>query len=226
MLLGTNEMDLFSPIIGSGLSIGLHLSTLPKTREIIRQETMNGYDPIPIVYLWCNCVGSLAYSFLLQVPESYYVFSSNFTGTVLNLLSILYFLHLSVIDKRKRMIQILLGFTMTFPIASYVSVFHASIDTAKWIMGSFANLLLVLFYLSQVSITIQLIKTRNSQLLYFPMILFSFMSSAFTLYFGISVQDFIIIISQSLGVIVGVFQLLSIMITRFRNRNFYQNINR
>lgn len=64
-------MDLVAPIIGSVLSIGLYLSTIPKTREIIKKGTMNDFNPIPIVYLWCNCVGSLCYSFLLKVPKGF-----------------------------------------------------------------------------------------------------------------------------------------------------------
>lgn len=142
----------------------------------------------------------------------------------MNFYSILHYLNLTIENERKTMVQILICFIISFPIVSYFSVFHTSIDTTKWIIGSFVNFLLALFYLSQVSITIQLIKTRNNRLLYFPMVLFSFMSSIFMLYFGFSVQDFMIIISQMLGTVVGMFQLFSITITRLRNRTFYQSI--
>jgi solute carrier family 50 protein (sugar transporter) len=211
-------LDTIAPLIGAFLSVGLYLAALPEVLRITKAKSLGKFDPIPTTYLLCTCVGWMCYGFLLDIPSGYYIFFSNLPGLGANLFSFLSMFILSSEETQKKMSRIVLVFSMTLALGSYISVIHLTNEQAKLVVGIISNAALVMFYMSPITTMYKMIKTKNSGMLYIPVVFLSFFNSLMWLCFGIAVMDYMIITPQAFGVFLGITQLILISVFRLLNR--------
>jgi uncharacterized protein with PQ loop repeat len=199
-------LDTIAPLFGGIIASGLNISAIPLVLRIARDKSIGQVDPAPSTFLLCTSIGWLCYAFLMDTPAAYYIYAPNVIGICSNLFAFLVFIGYADEKNKSRIGAILIGFALIFALGAFISVKHFDLEVAKLVVGLIANLGLVMFYVSPISIMIKSYQTKNPSLLYMPMILLSFLNSLMWLGFGIAVNDIMIIAPQVFGIVIGTCQ--------------------
>ncbi|KAJ3105903.1 hypothetical protein HDU96_008390 [Phlyctochytrium bullatum] len=199
------------PAIGSLTAMFLMVAPVPDVLKAAKSGKLGSLNPIPIALITVNCLGWIAYGWLVR---DYFVALPNVFGWTVGSFQ-LFTLFPFLSAQRMKLIQgILLGVSAAVYFISSVSFLSLQDGSgggaARLVLGVMTNVILIAFYGSPLTTFWEVIKTRNSVSIA-PMLAYtSLVNSALWTVYGQVQGDWFITIPNGLGVIFAVTQIFLI----------------
>ncbi|CAH1790128.1 unnamed protein product [Owenia fusiformis] len=200
MQLGLTE---FVSYLATVCTIGVFSTGIPTVLKITRKGNTNDVSFFPLLAIFCSCTVWCKYGLL---KEDFTIISVNLIGIVAQAIYIfIYYIYTHNRSALHR--QLLIGAGLVFPILFYIKFHVEDKDTALLHLGIFCCTLNVISYGSPLVAVAEVLKTRSTETMSFPLVASNFVVSIEWLFYGYLISDPFIKTPNVLGVILGTFQL-------------------
>ena len=212
-------MKLVAPIMGFILANVMFFSGVPGMLRCKRAGTLGDMNPLPFPVIWANCVGWILYSVLIR---DYFLFFSNAPGAMVGMYFTLVAYGLSQYKSKTRDSLEVLLMSMMFALLSltlYVGIvaMDESIEFKKTVVGLFANAVLLIYYAAPLSTLKEVIATRSSRSLYFPLSIANTVNGTAWCVYGLALNDPYLVAPNGVGAFLGAVQ--RVLIFSFPNKH-------
>ncbi|XP_004489296.1 bidirectional sugar transporter SWEET6b-like [Cicer arietinum] len=196
--------------IGNVISFGLFLSPAPTFYGIIKKKSVEEFKPDPYLATLLNCLFWVFYGLPFVHPNSTLVLSINSVGLGFEIVYLTIFFLYSTNKGKKKLVLILLIEIIFF--AAIVLVTMLALHGTKrrsLIVGVICDVFNVMMYISPLTIMAKVIKTKSVKYMPFWLSLANFLNGlCWTTYALIHPFDIYVLISNSIGVVSGLVQLI------------------
>ena len=185
-----------APALGTVIANVMFLSPLVAVLGHRRIGSLGELNPLPFPLIFANCLGWLAYSFVLR---DYYVFFSNAPGCLLGLYFTLSAIGLAGRRERVRLESITMVIVGIMVLTGLVTVILPVENPPfpdgfrKTYIGGVAVAMLVMYYAAPLSVLYHVIATRSAAALNTPLALASLANSLLWTAYGIAISDLFIL---------------------------------
>ncbi|KAK7364701.1 hypothetical protein VNO80_13442 [Phaseolus coccineus] len=197
-------------IIGNVISFGLFFSPAPTFYKIIKQKSVEEFKPDPYIATVLNCVFWVFYGMPFVHPNSLLVVTINGVGLVFEFVYLaIFFIYAT--NKGRRKVSLLLLIEAIFFVAVVLITMLVLHGTTRrsLVVGIICDVFNVMMYISPLTIMAKVIKTKSVKYMPFWLSLTNFLNGiCWTTYALIHPFDIYVLISNSIGVVSGLVQLL------------------
>ncbi|CAN0904366.1 Putative bidirectional sugar transporter SWEET7d [Linum grandiflorum] len=198
-------------IIGNVVSFGLFLSPIHTFVRIIKKKDVEEFQPYPYMAAVMNCMTWVLYGTPFITPNSILVITINGIGLGIELIYLSIFVYYDRKNKgRKKVLYGILGEVILLAAIALIAklAFHTQRNRNLFV-GVFADIFNIIMYASPLAVMNKVRKTKSVE--YMPLWLSVANlcnGSIWTAYAFIKVFDPFLLVSNGLGAIFAVFQLL------------------
>lgn len=190
-------------LVATVSTIGLFLTGIQICMKIRSQGNTQNISIFPFIAAVINTVLWTKYGVL---KEDATVIFTNGVGIVLQVLYILIY-YLNTSDRKSVHSKLIYTSLIIYPTLGAVKFISMSSETAIQYIGLAASLATVLMYGAPLSVVAQVIRTKSTEALPFPLSFVGFLVSVQWFLYGRLVHDSFIQIPNLLGSLLGAFQL-------------------
>jgi len=197
------------PGLGAIIACLMFASPMQAVLKAKRTGIIGQLNPLPLVAIIANCVGWLIYGAMNSDP---YVMAANYPGLLMGIFMVMVTYALASPETRDSVINALLFFAFVISSACiYISLFVPS-DQGSLYAGYLAVFILLIYYASPLSVVFKVLATRNSASLHWPLSIMSVINGSLWVAYGLGVKDVFIYGPNGVGVVLGFFQILLVLI--------------
>ena len=197
------------PGLGAVIACCMFASPMTAVRKAKRTGCIGQLNPLPLVAIIANCIGWLIYGAMNADP---YVMAANYPGLLMGIYMVMVTYALASPETRDSVINALLFFAFIISSACiYISLFVPSGQGSIY-AGYLAVLILLIYYASPLSVVYKVLATRSSASLHWPLSVMSVVNGSLWVAYGLAVKDVFIYGPNGVGVVLGFFQLLLVLI--------------
>ncbi|XP_045812431.1 bidirectional sugar transporter SWEET5-like [Trifolium pratense] len=197
-------------IIGNVISFGLFFSPAPTFYGIIKKKAVEEFKPDPYLATLLNCAFWCFYGLPFVHPDSTLVLTINSVGLVFEFVYLTIFYIYSTNKGRKKLVLYLLIEAIFF--AAIVLITMLALHGTKkrsLIVGVLCDVFNVMMYAAPLTIMAKVIKTKSVKYMPFWLSLANFLNGlAWTTYALIHPFDIYVLVSNGIGVVSGIVQLM------------------
>mmetsp|Transcript_32710 Transcript_32710/g.80597 ORF Transcript_32710/g.80597 Transcript_32710/m.80597 type:complete len:269 (+) Transcript_32710:151-957(+) len=202
-------MKIVAPSLGFVLANVMFFSGVPAMLRCKRAGGLGDMNPMPFPVVMANCLAWIAYSLII---EDYFLFFSNAPGCMVGVYFTLVAYGLSPFASKMRdaLEQCLMGMVFALlALTLYVGIVARDEPTAhkKTTVGLFANAVLLVYYAAPLSTVKEVLATRNSKSLYFPIAVANTVNGTAWFVYGLALEDPYIYAPNAVGATLGVLQI-------------------
>ncbi|KAI4305411.1 hypothetical protein L6164_028779 [Bauhinia variegata] len=197
-------------IIGNVISFGLFFSPAPTFYRIIKNKSVEEFKPDPYIATLLNCAFWVFYGLPFVHRNSLLVVTINSVGLVFELIYITIF-YIYATNKGRKKVLLCLLVEVIFMAAIVLITMLALHGTRQrsLIVGILCDVFNIMMYISPLTIMAKVIKTKSVKYMPFWLSLANFANGAcWTAYALIHPFDIYLLISNGLGAISGLIQLI------------------
>ncbi|CAL1358018.1 unnamed protein product [Linum trigynum] len=198
-------------IIGNVISFGLFLSPVPTFWRICKKKDVEEFQPYPYIAAVMNCLVWVFYGTPVITPNSVLVVTINSIGLALELIYLSIFVFYDRHNKgRKKVFLGLLGEVLLFGVIIAVALagFHTQ-HSRNITVGIVADVFNIIMYASPLAVMAKVYKTKSVEFMPLWLSVANFANgSIWTAYALIHGIDWFIVVSNGLGAIFAVVQLV------------------
>ncbi|XP_004489295.1 bidirectional sugar transporter SWEET7b-like [Cicer arietinum] len=197
-------------IIGNVISFGLFFSPAPTFYKIIKQKDVEEFKPDPYIATLLNCAFWVFYGMPFVHPNSILVVTINSVGLLFEFVYLTIFFIYSNNKGRKRLILYVLIEAFFFAAIVLITMLALHGTTKRsLVVGIICDIFNIIMYVSPLTIMAKVIKTKSVKYMPFWLSLTNFLNGAcWTTYALIHPFDIYVLISNGIGVISGLVQLI------------------
>ncbi|KAK4282434.1 hypothetical protein QN277_013813 [Acacia crassicarpa] len=197
-------------ILGNVISFGLFFSPAPTFVEIIRKKRVEEFKADPYLATALNCAFWVLYGMPFVHPHSILVLTINAVGLVFELVYLAIFYVYATKKGRKKVMLWLLVETIFF--AAIVLITMLAFNGTKkrsLIVGILSDVFNVMMYISPLTVMAMVIRTKSVKYMPFWLSFANFCNGlCWTIYALIHPFDLFVLISNGIGAISGLVQLI------------------
>lgn len=197
-------------VIGNVISFGLFFSPAPTFYGIIKKKAVEEFKPDPYLATLLNCAFWVFYGMPFVHPNSTLVLSINSVGVLFEVVYLTIFFIYATKSGRKKLLLYLLIEAIFF--AAIVLITMLALHGTKkrsLIVGVLCDVFNVMMYASPLTIMAKVIKTKSVKYMPFWLSLTNFLNGlCWTTYALIHPLDIYVLVSNGIGVVSGVVQLI------------------
>ncbi|XP_058752122.1 bidirectional sugar transporter SWEET7b-like [Vicia villosa] len=197
-------------IIGNVISFGLFFSPAPTFYKIIKKKDVEEFKPDPYIATVLNCAFWVFYGLPFVHPNSLLVVTINGVGLVFEFVYLTIFYVYANNKGRKKLLLYLLIEAIFFAVIVLITMFALHGTTRRsLVVGIICDIFNIMMYVSPLTVMAKVIKTRSVEYMPFWLSLANFLNGlCWTSYALIHPLDIYVLISNGIGVISGLIQLL------------------
>lgn len=198
------------PSLGCLVAFLMFASPFKAVLQVRKQKSLGDVNPLPFVAMWANCTAWLVYAFL---KGDVYVFFSNEPGLLLGAFMTVSCYGYADAKIRDHMVQGLMGFAATLTLTGgLISLVLEEEDHRVNVWGAVTVAVLLMYYGAPLSVLAQVIRTRNSAALLWPLAVMNTVNGALWVAYGLAVGDYFIWCPNLVGAVFGLVQLGLILV--------------
>ena len=203
-----------APTLGVLLGNAMFFTPLVPLRRAMKVGQLGALNPLPLVLIWCNCVGWIAYGY---ATRDYYVFAGNFAGSLLGLFYTLTSSGLAEQGDHQ------LGLPVR-PLLTGIAVFYVGVymicglivtsalderrdgnvrEIAANVFGFAVMPALIAMYASPLSTIARVLSTGSSASVDGGITTVNFVNASSWTIYGLAIGDYFIGVPNGLGVVLG-----------------------
>ena len=200
-----------APALGTVLATFMFGSPLPEISRSREKGTIGSLNPTPYPIVAANCASWMMYG---AISGNYWVYCPNFTG----LLAGAYYSGVSyALSERHRPVLEKLSGGLIFLVSLIGMVLScvmrgSSENSRLMVAGIQANTILAVYYVSPMSTMSEVVRTRDSKSMHFPLVVTNFLNGLCWFAFGIGLNDWWLAAPNLFGACVSVVQIGLIMV--------------
>ncbi|KAK7381386.1 hypothetical protein VNO78_34038 [Psophocarpus tetragonolobus] len=197
-------------IIGNVISFGLFFSPSPTFYKIIKNKAVEEFKPDPYLATVLNCAFWVFYGMPFVHPNSLLVVTINAVGLVFEFVYLGIFFTYATSKGRKKVLICLLieAIFLAAIILITMLVLHGT-HQRSLVVGVICDVFNVMMYVSPLTIMAKVIKTKSVKYMPFWLSLTNFLNGVcWTTYALIHPLDLYVLISNSIGAVSGLVQLI------------------
>ncbi|XP_020232135.1 bidirectional sugar transporter SWEET5 [Cajanus cajan] len=197
-------------VIGNVISFGLFFSPAPTFYGIIKKKAVEEFKPDPYIATVLNCAFWVFYGMPFVHPHSILVLTINGVGLVFEFVYLtIYYIYAT--NKGRKKLLLFLLIEVIFFVAIVLVTMLALHGTRKrsLVVGVLSDVFNVMMYVSPLTVMAKVIKTKSVKYMPFWLSLANFLNGvAWTTYALIHPFDIYVLISNGIGAISGLIQLI------------------
>ncbi|KAK7271683.1 hypothetical protein RJT34_27782 [Clitoria ternatea] len=208
-------------IIGNVISFFLFFSPAPTFYKIIKNKSVEEFKPDPYLATVLNCAFWVFYGMPFVHPHNILVVTINGVGLVIEFIYLTIFFIYANKHGRKKVLFCLLIEAILFAAIVLVTmlVLHGT-KNRSLVVGIICDVFNIIMYISPLTIMAKVIKTKSVKYMPFWLSLTNFINGAcWTTYALIHPFDIYILISNGIGTVSGIVQLILYACYCFREEN-------
>ncbi|XP_058773152.1 bidirectional sugar transporter SWEET7b-like [Vicia villosa] len=192
------------------ISFGLFFSPAPTFYKIIKKKDVEEFKPDPYIATVLNCAFWVFYGLPFVHPNSLLVVTINGVGLVFEFVYLTIFYVYANNKGRKKLLLYLLIEAIFFAVIVLITMFALHGTTRRsLVVGIICDIFNIMMYVSPLTVMAKVIKTRSVEYMPFWLSLANFLNGlCWTSYALIHPLDIYVLISNGIGVISGLVQLL------------------
>ncbi|KAK1568422.1 hypothetical protein Q3G72_024252 [Acer saccharum] len=197
-------------IAGNVISFGLFLSPSPTFWRIIKNKSVEEFQPYAYLAAALNCMFWVLYGLPVVHPDSILVVTINSVGLVLELIYVTIFFIYSHQNRTRMMIVLWLLGELVFvgAIAGVTfGVFHTYTKRSLFV-GVICDIFNIIMYASPLAIVHKVITTKSVEYMPFFLSLAGFANGSIWTAYALIKLDLYILVSNGLGALFGLIQLI------------------
>ncbi|MED6167451.1 Bidirectional sugar transporter sweet4 [Stylosanthes scabra] len=197
-------------IIGNVISFLLFLSPAPTFYSIIQKKSVEEFKPDPYIATVLNCAFWVFYGLPFVHPDSILVVTINSVGLAFELVFLTIYYIYAPTNGRKKVLLFLLIETIFFAVVALITLLAVhDLNRRSIVVGVLSDIFNVMMYISPLTIMAQVINTKSVQYMPFWLSLTNFLNGlSWTTYALIHPFDLFVLISNGIGTISGLVQLI------------------
>lgn len=196
----------FAPALGTVLAMFMFASPLPEIRRCREKGTIGSLNPLPYPIVAANCVSWMMYG---AISGNYWVYCPNFTGLFAGAYYGATAYALSA-ESRPTMERLTGGLIFLVSLVGMIlsCVMHNSSDSSRLVVaGVQANTILAVYYMAPMSTMAEVIRTKDSKSMHFPLVVTNCLNGLCWFAFGIGLNDWWLAAPNLFGSCVSIVQL-------------------
>jgi len=198
-------MTTIVPSIGVVVGTLMFLSPLKAVLDMRRSGRLGELNPIPFPVVVANCVAWVGYSIVTKDP---YVFLANDPGLILGLFYTFSAYGYADSKMRNKMMALMLIFTMALSgVALTVASTPMSRNEKTLLWGITSNVVLLVYYCAPLTTVKEVLVTRSSASLYWPLCLMNVLNGSLWVGYGRATHNSFIWLPNGIGAGLGLLQL-------------------
>ena len=207
-------LNVVAPVIGLTLANVMFFSGVPAMLRCKREGSLGDMNPGPFPVVLANCIGWMGYSLLIH---DYFLFFGNAPASMVGMYFTLvgYGLSAPASDARQQMERLVMGLMgATLCVVFYLGL--VAVDTGasaadkQTVMGTFCNLVLLLYYAVPLTTMREVLESRDSRPLHAPMAAANTANGLAWFCYGIALNDPYLMAPNGVGATLGIVQLVLI----------------
>ncbi|XP_073220086.1 bidirectional sugar transporter SWEET2-like [Cicer arietinum] len=195
-------------IAGNIFAFGLFVSPIPTFRRIIGNGSTDMFSGLPYIYSLLNCLICLWYGTPLIAPDNLLITTVNSIGAAFQLVYIVLFLMYVEKPRKMRMFGLLLAVFGIFGIILVGSLKITDSSMRRMLVGFLSCASLISLFVSPLFIIKLVIRTKSVEFMPFYLSLSTFLMIASFLLYGLLSDDAFIYVSDILGTVLTMIQLV------------------
>jgi solute carrier family 50 protein (sugar transporter) len=207
------------PTFGGILSSVMYISPIKASLKIHNSQELGQFNIFPYALMIFNTIVWSILASTLQAPSSYFVAFPNWIGLVSGVFILALTYPLANLQTRYRVLGVLLFIAgLFFPIIFSLSQSKTKEEFAS-IMAYVTIVIQLIFFASPLLNAIQIIRTKSSAILYWPLALTASLSCGLWTIYGIVLAQMSIYLPNVIGCTFGVIQMLLCFIYPSKEQN-------
>ncbi|MED6183898.1 Bidirectional sugar transporter sweet4 [Stylosanthes scabra] len=197
-------------IIGNVISFLLFFSPAPTFYNIIQKKSVEEFKPDPYIATVLNCAFWVFYGLPFVHPNSILVLTINSVGLAFELVFLTIYYIYAPNNGRKKVLLFLLIEAIFFAVVVLITLLAVhDINRRSIVVGVLSDIFNVMMYISPLTIMAKVIKTKSVRYMPFWLSLTNFLNGlSWTTYALIHPFDLFVLISNGIGAISGLVQLI------------------
>ncbi|XP_057440411.1 bidirectional sugar transporter SWEET6b-like [Lotus japonicus] len=199
-------------IIGNVISFGLFFSPAPTFYKIIKKKDVEEFKPDPYLATLLNCAFWVFYGMPFVHPNSLLVVTINGIGLVIESIYLLIFFIYATNKGRKKVLGWLAAEFVFFAVIVAITLLVPGLHGTKHrslMIGIICDIFNIMMYASPLTIMAKVIRTKSVKYMPFWLSLTNFLNGVcWTSYALIHPFDIYVLISNSIGAVSGIIQLI------------------
>ncbi|KAJ3293119.1 hypothetical protein HDU79_000702 [Rhizoclosmatium sp. JEL0117] len=205
----TTILKYIVPTLGGMSAVFLCMSPLPTVNRCLEAGTTGAVNTLPYALQVVNTLGWVVYSWYLK---DYFVFVPNTIGYIASLYFTLMLLPITPAKTRTTAIRLLVGLTaLLVTSVGFVYITDVAHETGDLIMGSLANLFLIIFFGSPLMVFYTVIKNKDASTLDSLLTFATITNCILWTAYGFALQNWFIAAPNGVGLIFGLIQLFLLL---------------
>ena len=188
--------------------------------KAIYQKNYLKLNPYQLIFINISCLSWLIYAMFIN---DIFIMLADFVGFIFGLFYFLLLLFnfkqneenwLTINEYKYREKQIKLcimllciSYTIIFSVLCFCYM-YTDVEIFKNIFGFISSILCGSFYIVPITDIYEIVITKNTTLLYFPLIITSIINSTCWIIYGLGLKNMFVIIPPSIGLFIGIIQIL------------------
>lgn len=201
----------FAPALGSALAQVMFLSPFPEIERCKTKRSLGHLNALPYPFVAANCAAWMIYG---GISGNYWVYIPNFTGYFCGTYYsfVAYALDEKIRGTMERIVAVLI-ILVSF-IGMVVScVMKNSSESARLVVaGILANLILVVYYSAPLSTMAEVVRTKDSKSMHFPLVFCNGLNGLCWTTYGIALNDWWIAAPNLFGSVLSIVQVVLIFL--------------
>ncbi|XP_044504017.1 bidirectional sugar transporter SWEET6a-like [Mangifera indica] len=199
-------------IIGNVMSFGLYLSPSPTFWQIIKRKSVEELQPFAYIAIatCMNCMFWMLYGLPFVHPKSTLVITINAIGLVMEFIYLSIFCYYDHQNQRRKKVAIGLSGEVVFVLIIAVTTmvaFHTH-ESRSFFVGIICDVFNIIMYASPLTIVKKVIRTKSVEYMPFYLSLAGFTNGCVWAAYALIKLDYFILISNGLGALFGLLQLI------------------
>ncbi|KAJ0054458.1 hypothetical protein Pint_02636 [Pistacia integerrima] len=217
-------------IIGNVISFGLFLSPVPTFWHIIKRKSVEEFQPYAYIATCLNCMFWILYGLPFVHPDSILVITINSVGLAMELIYLAIFclydrqnkarfmqpgnayadfaIYLFLYFQKKIAIGLIGEFVLVAAVATINMLAFHTHTSRSFLVGIICVVFNIIMYASPLTIVRKVIKTKSVEYMPFYLSLAGFVNGCIWSAYALIKLDYFILISNGLGTILGLAQLI------------------
>ncbi|CAI8603160.1 unnamed protein product [Vicia faba] len=197
-------------IIGNVITFGLFLSPASTFYKIIKKKDVEEYKPDPYIATMLNCAFWAFYGMPFVHPNSFLIVTINCVGLVFEFVYLtIFYMYANNKGRKKLLLFLLIGVTFFIIIVLITMLALHGTTKRSLVVGIICDIFNIMMYASPLTVMAKVIETKSVKYMPFSLSLANFLNGlCWTTYALIHPFDIYILISNSVGVISGLVQLI------------------
>ncbi|BAU01048.1 bidirectional sugar transporter SWEET6b-like [Vigna umbellata] len=197
-------------IIGNVISFGLFFSPAPTFYGIVKKKSVEEFKPDPYLATVLNCAFWVFYGMPFVHPNSILVLTINSVGLVFEFFYLtIYYIYATNKGRKKVLIFLLIELIFFAAVALVTMLALHGTKKRSLVVGILSDIFNVMMYVSPLTVMAKVIKTKSVKYMPFWLSVANFLNGlCWTTYALIHPFDLYVLISNGIGAISGLVQLL------------------